>query len=235
MIKADRTPVPYVLLSILLAFSANGAAADTQANAGEGYYGSVKLLQTSQSVSNMENTSPRLIRVIDGPDTAHKTSGSLAVGYQFGNGWRTEAEYSLKRNVTFDSYWAPFDLNVNRFQVSSQRLMLNVYRDFALGNGFSAFATLGLGLASVDAQGWQATKGRRFADRAQTNLTYSGGVGISYAVSRRINVDLGYRFVDMGNIESGFNTFANNASARDEQLKANLKSSEVFLGMRMLF
>ncbi|MDP5008090.1 MAG: outer membrane beta-barrel protein, partial [Glaciimonas sp.] len=131
--------------------------------------------------------------------------------------------------------WAPFNANANQFQVSSQRLMFNVYKDFAINQQFSVFGTLGLGLAFINAEGWQSNDTRRFANRTQTNLAYSAGVGMSYAVTPKIKVDLGYRFVDMGNIESGFNTFVNRISARDEQLKANLKSNEIFLGMRASF
>jgi outer membrane immunogenic protein len=113
--------------------------------------------------------------------------------------------------------------------------MLNGYRDFDLGRGFSVYGTLGIGVAIVSADGWQTNDSRRFASKTQTNLAYSAGAGVSYALNKRFSIDLGYRYVDMGNVETGFNTFVNRVSARDEQLKARLSSNEVFIGLRGRF
>ncbi|MNL87077.1 hypothetical protein D3C87_2160640 [compost metagenome] len=51
----------------------------------------------------------------------------------------------------------------------------------------------------------------------------------------RLNLDLGYRYVDMGKIESGYNNFTNARGLKDEQMKARLVSSEFALGVRYLF
>lgn len=51
----------------------------------------------------------------------------------------------------------------------------------------------------------------------------------------RLVLDLGYRYVDMGDTESGWNNFPNARGLQDEKMKANLVSSEVVLGMRWAF
>ncbi|VVE27896.1 outer membrane protein [Pandoraea anhela] len=206
-----------------------------QAAESTGYYGAARLIGAFDKINSMELTSPRVSGMIAGPKAKARMTGSLALGYQFGGGWRAEGEYVFKRSGEFDSYWAPFNANANRFKVSSQRLMLNGYRDFDLGHGFSVYGTLGLGVAIISADGWQGNPSRRFASRTQTNLTYSAGAGVSYAIDKRFTLDVGYRYVDMGNVETSFNTFQNRIGARDEQLKGRLASNEVFVGVRGRF
>ncbi|KWA03805.1 outer membrane protein [Burkholderia territorii] len=207
----------------------------TSTNSDAGYYATARVVGTFDNAANMELTSPRVTSRIGGPDGQSRVTGAFGLGYQFGNGWRAEGEYTFKRSGNFVSYWAPFDANANQFQVSSQRLMLNGYRDFDLGRGFSVYGTAGIGVAIVSADGWQTNDSRQFASRTQTNFAYSAGAGVSYAINKRFTLDVGYRFVDMGNVESGYNTFVNRVSARDEQLKASLRSNEVFIGLRGRF
>lgn len=51
----------------------------------------------------------------------------------------------------------------------------------------------------------------------------------------RLYVDLGYRYIDMGKIESGYNNFTNARGLKDEQMKAHIVSNEFTLGMRYVF
>lgn len=236
MIKHFALPSSFALL-----FS-GAALADTiapetkkQEMSDAGYYATARVVGAFDNATNMELTSPRVTNRVGGPDGNSSVTGAVALGYQFGNGWRAEGEYTFKRTDNFVSYWAPFDANANEFHVSAQRLMLNGYKDFDLGRGFSVYGTLGVGVAIVSADGWQTNDTRRFASRTQTNLAYSAGAGVSYAINKRFSIDVGYRYVDMGNVETGYNTFANRVLARDEQLKSKLSSNEVFIGLRGRF
>lgn len=229
-----RSPLAPCTVFALALLAASHGHAETAYDAA-GYYGSVKLQSATQSAHGMELTSPRVTQRIAGPEHDRHAAGSIALGYQFGNGWRAEGEYTLKRDTRFVSYWAPFDANANEFQVASQRLMVNGYKDFPLGRNVSVYASVGLGVAKVSAQGWQGNTSRQFARQSQNNLSYALGAGVSYAVTPTVSIDLGYRYVDMGKVESGFNTFVNRVSARDEQLKARLTSNEVFVGLRSRF
>lgn len=217
------------VLGMLLAGSALADIPD------EGYYGSAKLLSGSQKTKSMEPYSPRATGLISGPDSDRKYNGSLAFGYQFGNGWRTDGEYTFKQKSTFVTYWTPFSTSSNNFQVSTQRLMLNGYRDIPMGRDFSAYGTLGIGVAFVSAGGWQGNTGRQFENRSQNNLAYSAGVGVKYSLNKQVSVDLGYRYVDMGNVKSGLNNFSNFSNTRDEQYKARLVSNEIYLGLSSMF
>jgi len=222
-----------VLAVALAAVSASSFAAETDSE--EGYYGALRYVNGNHHAKNMEVTSPRTLARVAANDRSDFNSGAVALGYNWGNNWRTEAEYNFKTHDSFASYWYPFNANANTMAVKSERMMLNVYRDFPIAAGFSLFAMGGLGLTHYTVDGWQGTQARRFATRSDTNLTWAAGAGASYTFLEKFTAEVGYRYTDMGNIESGFNTYDNAAHARDEQMKASLVSSEWYLGARMAF
>ncbi len=211
------------------------AAIATPCAQAEGWYGSAKLNSARQNLSSALLTSPRVSNRIEAPDSNKAFTGSFAVGYAFTDGWRLEGEYTSKNSSTFDSYWAPFNANVNRLEVDSQRLMLNGYKNIPINDWLSFYAMAGVGVAQIDAEGYQSNNTRRFANNRQHNFAYSVGLGLDAKVSEKITVGTGWRYVDMGDIETGYNTFANRINARDEQLKGKLKEQNVFLEARLAF
>ncbi|AHG21689.1 porin [Chania multitudinisentens RB-25] len=222
-----------LVLVVSLATVAGNAVADGSL---QGYYGTLKLLHAEQSARNMDTSSrPGVGSFISGDEKERFFNGAVAAGYQFGNGWRTEGEYVFKKKSEYTSGSSIFTSSFNHHKVDAQRLMLNVFRDYELGYDFSVYGTLGLGIAKVKSDGWQGNPSREYAASTQNNLAYSIGAGVSYAPIERISIDLGYRYVDMGNIESGFNNFNNVRGLKDEQMKARLVSNEFVLGARYLF
>lgn len=201
----------------------------------EGWYASAKLNSSHQKLSNALLTSPRVTDRIANPDSNKQFSGSFALGYAFTDGWRLEGEYTTRTDNEFDSHWAPFDANVNRLQTDSQRFMLNGYKDFAVNNWLSFYGMAGIGLAQINAEGFQGNESRRFENSRQYNLAYSLGLGATTKVTETISLGAGYRYVALGDIETGYNTFANRINARDEQLKGKLSDQNVFLEARASF
>ncbi|HEI8867941.1 outer membrane protein [Serratia sp. AKBS12] len=202
----------------------------------EGYYGSTKYLQIEQRAKDMDTSSrPGVGQFVGGKEKQHLGGAAIALGYQYGNGWRTEGEYTFRQKTEYTSGSSTFANSDNHLQTNVERLMLNVYRDYALGHDFSVFATAGVGISKIKAGGWQGVPSREYDSTSQSNFTYAIGGGVSYAPLERLNVDLGYRYVDMGKIESGYNTFANARGLKDEQMKARLVSNEFTLGVRYLF
>lgn len=223
---------PLVLLVSLSVVSGNVLADDYL----EGYYGAIKLLHARQSAEDMDTSSrPGVGDFVSGDEKHNFYNGAIAAGYQFGNGWRSEAEYVFKKKSEYTSGSTTFASSYNHHKVDAERLMLNAYRDYALGYDFSLYGTVGLGIAKVKSDGWQGNTSRQYAASTQNNLAFSIGAGISYAAMERLNLDLGYRYVDMGKIESGYNNFTNARGLKDEQMKARLVSSEFALGVRYLF
>ncbi|NWB28171.1 porin family protein [Pseudomonas gingeri] len=198
-------------------------------------YTAIKLQHVEQTMSNSRLTSPRVSNRVDAPDRQTSFSGALAVGYVLEGGWRLEGEYTTRNRGNFTSYWAPFNANVNNLRVESERFMLNGYKDFPVTERVSVYATTGLGVARVSADGYQTTTDRRFARNTQNNLAYSAGLGLDVDLGNKLTVGAGYRYLYMGNVETGYNTFANRINARDEQLKGRLHEQNLFLSLRQGF
>jgi len=201
----------------------------------ESWYGSAKFNNGRQNLSSSLLTSPRVTERVDAPDRSKSFVASFAAGYAFENDWRLEGEYTMPNNSTFKSYWAPFNANVNSLHVQSQRLMLNGYKDIPINQWLSFYGMAGVGVARIEAEGYQTNETRRFANNRQLNFAYSVGMGLEAKVSEQITLGAGYRYIAMGDVETGYNTFANRVNARDEQLKGKLKEQNVFLEARYAF
>jgi opacity protein-like surface antigen len=217
-------------LSVLLM-----AAAFSHLSHAEGLYGSIKIQSAQQDLSNSLLTSPRVTHRVISPDSNKDTGGSVALGYGITGDWRLETEYSIKQDSEFKSHWAPFNANVNNMRVSSKRLMVNGYKDFPLNEHLSLYAMAGMGVAHVSSEGYQSNRSRRFASNSQNNFAYAVGVGADLKLSQQITLGTGYRYIDMGDIETGYNTFANRSNARDEQLKGKLREQNLYVEARMTF
>lgn len=202
----------------------------------EGYYGSARVAKVWQKADSMDTSSrPGIGQFVSGDDKDDFYNASLAAGYQYGNGWRTEAEYTFNKKAEYTSGSTAFPTSFNHHKTEAQRLMLNAYRDYEIYQGISVYGTVGIGIAKVKSSGWQGNTSRQYASNTDTNLAYSLGAGVSYEPINKLNFDLGYRYVDLGKIESGMNRFANARGLQDEQMKAHLKSQELVLGVRYLF
>jgi opacity protein-like surface antigen len=201
----------------------------------ENWYGSLKLNHARQSLSSALLTSPRVTDRVEAPDSSTSIVASFATGYAFADGWRLEGEYTMPKNSTFKSYWAPFNANVNSLQVHSQRLMLNGYKDIPINDWLSFYGMVGVGVARINAEGYQTNETRRFASNRQHHFAYSVGMGLEAKISEQLTLGAGYRYIAMGDVETGYNTFANRVNARDEQLKGKLKEQNMFLEARVSF
>lgn len=223
------------LLVIGLMFGCTtGSALASTSN--EGYYGAARLSKVWQKADSMDTSSrPGIGQFVSGDDKDDFYNASLAAGYQYGNGWRTEAEYTFNRKAEYTSGSTAFPASFNHHKTESQRLMLNAYRDYEIYQGISVYGTVGIGIAKVKSSGWQGNTTRQYAGNTDTNLAYSLGAGFSYEPIDKLNFDLGYRYVDLGKTESGMNRFTNARGLQDEQMKAHLKSQELTFGIRYLF
>lgn len=206
------------------------------ADASEGYYGSLKYLQLQQNALEMDNSArPGVGSFTGGNDKDHFANAALALGYQWGNGWRSEAEYTFAKGAEYTSGSSVFTGSYNHLQLNVQRLMLNAYRDYAIGHNFSVYGSAGIGISAIRAGGWQGMSGRQYDENRQNNLTWSLGAGMGYTVTEQLTVDMGYRYIDMGKIESGYNNFTNARLLKDEQMKAHLTENQFSLGLRYIF
>ena len=214
----------------------SGLTQATDLSALSHYYLSGKVGDANLQADNM-NTSlrPGIGNFVAGEDTRNRTQVSLAAGYNFENGWRTEAEYTIKQDAEFLSGSTAFPTSFNHHKIDADRVMLNAYRDFKITSKIAAYGNIGIGVSRVKSSGWQGNQSRQYLANTETQLAYSVGAGLSYIPVKNTNVDLGYRFLDLAKIESGMNNFTNVRGLQDEQMKAHLYANEFYLGLRYQF
>ncbi len=225
-----------LFLPLLLTAAACGLSLPAQANSNNGHYLAMRVVSADHRAHNMDASArPGIGRFVAGDAHQGFVTSAAAIGYAYGNGWRTEGEYTPRRTDTYTSGSSAFAGSLNHHRVTSQRLMLNAYRDLALNDAWSLYGGAGAGLAQLKSAGWQGNEGRRYGNSTRIGLAWSAGVGVSVIASNGVHVDLGYRYVDMGSTESGWNTFGNARGLQDEKMRLDLASSEFHLGARWAF
>lgn len=200
-----------------------------------GLYSGIKVFDSQRDLSNMKLTSPRVTSRTQDPKSIDAINGSLSLGYQLSSPFRVEVEYTLPSSARYVGRWAPFNANDNVLRTRTQRLMLNGYAQFPVGQRLSLYGMLGVGAAVTKTSGWQTRPERAFEGHRNTRAAYAVGVGAELRVADGLHLELGYRWVDLGRISTRPNLFDNRAHARDEQLKGRLREQNIYLGLRKMF
>lgn len=199
-------------------------------------YVSIKAVAARLRADGMDlSARPGIGSFVPGKEAASDFSGTLAYGHRFGSNWRVEGEYALPQSAEFTSGSTRFPTSYNHHMVKASRLMGHVYRDFAMGEKFYAYGSLGLGVSRIASSGWQGNVNRQYGHHTQDNLTWSLGAGAGYQFSPRVSLEAGYRWLSQGNVESGYNTFSNARGLVDEQMRLDLSTSETYLGLKLHF
>jgi outer membrane immunogenic protein len=205
-------------------------------------YVGLTISASRQSIGDDERVSPRQSSLLSGSSAEKYIGGSISVGQAYAGGFRGELEYVFPKSTEYTSFWRPFNANANVFQIRSQRLMLNAYKNFPLSDQWSANAMVGLGAAYVKAKGWQGNPGRFLEENSQTRLAASVGAGLEYAVAPDWKLGLGYRYTYIGRIESGVNNYStaayNNVTrvgVQDETMRGKLREHNGFVALRKEF
>ncbi len=128
---------------------------------------------------------------------------------------RLELEYA---NINGLDYVSSNSLDL---EAESQRLMLNLYYDHEAGRNFYINAGVGIGAADNDISGTSIS-----SDNG-TQFAYSVGIGATYVIRPKINLEFGYRYVNLGDLD-----YTNSSSIKTND---DLESQEGFIGVRYLF
>lgn len=136
-------------------------------------------------------------------------SGALGYRYEW---FRTELEYVWRdqvRHIDEDEYLS---------KIKTYSYMWNFYWDILPYHWLSPYINVGIGLSKIKylaVDGLSDTERNRFDT---THFTMSAGAGFTIKVTNRLNVDLGYRYYDMGNLKN-----------------ADLTAQEFYAGVRYVF
>lgn len=138
--------------------------------------------------------------------TAGRAGGALAVGYDFSKRFdvpvRAELEYGI-----YGSASKTVDAGAGSITMKAgfQTLLVNAYYDFGTFSGFTPYAGAGLGMAFLKTEGSMDSADFHLSS-SDTKAVFAGqlGLGCSYKLTDYADLDLGYRFLMMGNGKSSY-------------------------------
>lgn len=173
-----------------------------------------------------------------GGDLKNGALAGAGIGYRFAFGLRTDAAVSYRPHFDLSSEAADRFGNAGtaKSDVSALTVMLNVYYDLPLEGRFTPFVGAGLGFARNRIGSVDYTLNGAFLDvesgHTETNFAWALMAGGSYAVTDRIALEVGYRYLDAGELKtSGSLAFGGSVPA----LTSDLRSHEVMASLRYSF
>jgi opacity protein-like surface antigen len=178
----------------------------------------------------------------------------LGVGYQFTpwlradvtGEWRTPASWSSFDITNSGGTLIPEHVTLEKSEIVA---LANVYVDLGTWWCVTPFIGAGAGFAGVNLSNFQETaiaslnpqsganliNANNFApDNTQWNFAWALHAGLSYKVTPSFSVELAYRYLNMGNAQSGaIIGFLNNPQNTNFHLD-NITSQDVTLGLRWM-
>ncbi len=176
--------------------------------------------------------------------------------------YRTDQHFSTLESYDAGSFYgAPGNIAYDKYtgSVQSSVFLLNAYADLGTWWRLTPFIGAGIGAAynrvsSVDDLG---VGGPNFAftdqygnasyasgvgnggygyakEHDQFSLAYAAMAGVSYAVTPNVRLELGYRYLNLGEAKSGLITCVNSNGCVLEKHRYDLESQDIRLGMRWL-
>lgn len=202
------------------------------AHAGDsGVYVAPKLLFSHQLLSDrqLETTG---IDYDFNDDAENSFNGALAVGYDFKPSWdvpvRAELEYAIRQESKMhDDIGAGFFADMKFKDI--QTLFLNAYYDIYTGTDFTPYIGAGLGVAFFKSELNYSNVSS--SSKRQTNVAWNLGAGVAYSLNDDWSLDLGYRYLSLGDADTG------RARVGPGVLEgsAKLQVHEMTLGLRYAF
>ncbi|MGQ9369541.1 outer membrane protein [Azospirillum sp. ST 5-10] len=177
--------------------------------------------------------------VVEGTGFAGDLGESLlleaGVGYQLPYNLRTDVTVGYRPGFAIDSSETLGGLSVSAdADVTSWSIMANLYYDVPTGTAFTPYVGGGLGVAfnTVDDIDYAIGAGRiREEGDTKTNFAWSLQAGVAYAMTENATIDLGYRYVDLGEFETGGSSTVGTVESADGDVRAH----EVKIGLRYRF
>lgn len=170
---------------------------------------------------------------IGGPNDPTSNSLGSSASASFGVGiksrwWRSDLTVDYALPVNYRATVTTAD-DV-RATVQSTSFLLNGYLDLGTWFDMTPYVGAGAGIAQVRLSDFQSAVAPPFAnaDRSQWNFSYAGMAGVAYKVAANMQVDVGYRYHNVGNVSSV------TGAAGTYTLK-NIAAHEVRFGLRWYF
>ncbi len=169
-------------------------AVNTAAEARDGFYVAVRGGITDYNLNSKDDNFSDTARMDF--NSVWNISGALGYKYKY---FRVEGEYTY-RDDDDDDYKNSFGRVASRSSLESDSFMLNGYLDLMPNYWISPFVSGGIGMTRLKVSNQDVgTSIKKEWD--EDNFTWQVGAGLSLRLNRCLNLDAGYRYVDMGEID----------------------------------
>ena len=214
------------------------------AHAYEGLYGAIGAGLSLLKDGDVSNDGPGGGGSLIFDSSADHSSGIgvyAALGYDFGNNWRSELEFS-HRNNDIDSIaaypgYSGFPTGTISGDTTTVAIMLNVLRDFDMGSRFTPYIGGGIGFADVDndiigsnAAGVPVAPLTIAYGTNSRTFAYQGIAGVAVDLAESLALDLSYRY--FGTTKENVVGTVNGSPA---SIAAGYASHSFFAGLRWNF
>lgn len=154
--------------------------------------------------------------------------GEIAVGYQSNDVDKMlGSDMATLENVTQDvlEQWGlSADIDNLAMKASAITVTYNLYADYEMNGLFTPYLMGGLGAAFLDMEVSFTDNGVKYeSSYDKTAFAWQLGAGVGIKVTNNVDIDLGYRYFNTGNVELG------------DDAKLSFGGSKVMLGMRYNF
>ncbi|MBB5517420.1 OmpA family protein [Amphiplicatus metriothermophilus] len=160
-----------------------------------------------------------------------------ALGYAYGNNWRTELEFSYRshdvRHFAGDGLgFAGWSGGALSGELQSYAIMANLVRDFDFGSDrVTPYLGVGVGGAVSEANfNGSSPAGTILIDDSSTRLAYQGIAGLAFALAENLSFDVSYRY--FGTTENKFDASGTGVGAF---IHHENQSHNLFAGLRWNF
>lgn len=140
---------------------------------------------------------------LDIEDNLFMLSGAIGYRYKY---FRAEVEY-IWRDQSEDSMTTTIQVPnrdplvyTDKAQFDYDSYMFNVFYDFSPYTWFTPYLQVGIGVSNLKYKFVYPDGTDKYK---KDNFTWSVGGGISAKMTNRLNIDVGYRYFDMGKIGDG--------------------------------
>ncbi|CRG52589.1 outer membrane protein [Yersinia wautersii] len=185
-------------------------------------------------------------------------AGSLAAGYDFHSQFnapvRVELEYTgygkahSNNSLTYNQApWGYPDFEgktENSLEVQLQTVLMKAYWDMRNSTPFTPWVSAGIGVSHLSLDHHTVNTDTQIStgivdgsvrsgnhSGSTTNFAWTVGAGINWAVTDSVSMDLSYRYVDAGDVETDYTT----GKGSRETAKVSVTSNDVMLGVRYAF
>lgn len=153
-------------------------------------------------------------------------------GRYFGLGLRGDVTYEYRGKTSFDAVSTNCCSTTTHFDMKSQVVMANIYYDFRPGAHINPYIGAGIGAAFNETSGGSYPANTcgctPYDGKSQWNMAWALMAGASMNIDSRTKLDMGYRYINLGEVVTGPNQWDGKAGPSSKDLDAH----ELRIGIR---